>query len=248
MDYRTRRLVNGVIVVCILSIIAVVVVGLLARRTSGVDFTILFQDAKGLPIGSQVTLRGLRVGEVTRVELGTDKKTIEVDVSITPQYANEIPEPAGVTARIKKSLFLPGNYSIALVIQKDAKGHMPKGGRVEGVESWAGEKKFEAKGAIRRTYEAAAEKTSARMDQLKDWWAKRGETKQQKKINKQMFDWLEKVETIDPDTPPAKIKALRTEAKMLAAEWRAEGFEEEAVQIEETADALDDFEKSETTK
>lgn len=248
MDYRTRRLVNGVIVVCILSIVAVVAIGLLTRRTTGAHFTLLFRDAKGLPVGAQVTMRGLRIGEVTRVELGADKKTIEVDVSIAPQYSDEIPEPPGLTARIKSSLFLPGNYSVALVIQKDAKGRIANGARVEGVDSWAGEKKFSAKGAIRRTFTATAEKTSARIDQVKDWWAKRGEQKERKKINTQMFDWLEKVEGIDPDTPPAKIEALRAEAKLLADQWRADGFTEEAQRIEEMADALEEFQEPEETQ
>jgi len=244
MDYRTRRLVNGVIVVCVLAIVASIVIGLLASRSSGVDFTVLFEDAKGLPVGAPVTMRGLRVGEVTRVELGEDKEHIEVDLSIFPQYAPDIPAPPGVTARIKKSMVLPGNYSVALVFRQDATGRMPQGARIEGVNSWAGEKSFEAKGAIRRAWEAAAEKTSAKMDQLRDWWEMRGEKKDREKIRGQMHDWLEEVEALPVDAPPSRVAALRGKAKLLADEWREEGYDEEAKQIEEVADSLEDMEKA----
>jgi hypothetical protein len=244
MDYRSRRLVNGVIIVCLLAMATALAIGLLARRATGVDFTILFEDAKGLPVGAPVTMRGLRVGEVTRVELGGDKIHIEVDVSVFPQYAPEIPEPPGVTARIKKGLLLPGNYSVTLIRQKGSSGRMPQGGTITGVESWADEKKFEAKGAVRRAYEAAAEKTSQRIESVKDWWAERGEKKERKKIHEQLVEWLDEVEALPSDAPPVKIEALRAKAGLMAEEWRKEGFEEEATRIEEIAESLEELEKA----
>ncbi len=246
MDYRERRLINGVIIVILLAIATVVVVALLTGRQKGVAFTIVFKDAQGLPVGAPVTLRGLRVGEVNRVELAQDREHVEVDVSIFPAYGADIPEPGGVTARIKKSLLLPGNFSVALIKRKDAKGHMPNGARIEGVENWAGEKSFQARGAIRTAYRAAMEKASDKMDQFKQWWANRAHEKERKEIQHQLLAWLDEWENLDPEAPPSRIEALRKKADIMAQEWRKNGFEEEAKQLEDAAKSLADMEKAES--
>lgn len=244
MDARTRRLLNGVIAVVFLLIGITIAVGLLTRRTQGSNFTIVFKDAKGLPIGSPVTLRGLRIGEVTRVALAKDGEHIEVDVRIEAAYAEEIPAPPGVSARIKKSLFLPGNYSVALTIHKGAEGRMPQGARINGVESWIGEKTFEAKDAVKRSYRATIEKTSDKIDQLKDWWKGRGEKKEAAERDDEMRKLLERLENIDEDDPRGGIEALRLQAGELAKKRRQQGLDEEAEQLEDIAEVLAEYEKA----
>ncbi len=244
MDYRTRRLANGVIVVCVLAIVASIAIGVLTSKAQGVQFTVVFEDAQGLPVGAPVTLRGLRVGEVTRVELAKDHEHVEIDLAIRPEYTPEIPEE-GITARIKKSLVLPGNYAVALVILKDAKGQMPNGARIEGVDNWAEEKKFVARGALSRAYDAAVDKTHEKMEAFKAWWAERGQKKEREEVQQQLLEWLDEWENLDADTPPTRLAALRVKAERLAEEWREKGFEEEAMQLEEIADSIRELEAQE---
>ena len=247
MDYRERRLINGVIIVILLAVAAVVAVALLTGRQKGVAFTITFKDAQGLPVGAPVTMHGLRVGEVNSVEFAQDREHVDVGVTIFPAYGADIPEPGGVTARIKKSLLLPGNYSVALIKRRDAKGHMPDGARIEGVENWAGEKSFQARGAIATAYRAAMNKASDKMDQLKQWWANREHEKERKEIRQQLLVWLDEWENLDPEAPPSRIEALRKKADIMAQEWRKQGFEEEAKQLEDAASSLNDMEKAKSS-
>ncbi len=250
MDYRTRRLLNGALLVVFLGIVATVAVVALVSRPKGVSFTIVFKDARGLGLGAPVTLKGVKVGEVTRVEFMKHTNYVEVDVAIEPKQAAHVPDARWLSARIRRSWILPGNQQVALIIQRGAQGQIAEGARVAGVESLAGELVFLGTGRARDAYKKGMEKAGEKLDAARDWWQNRksgdGEdSKAAARARKALGEWFERLETLgdkDSDDPKKEIAKLRRAAEDLRKEWKREGLTEEAAQMDKIIEALKEYE------
>jgi len=245
MDPRTRRLINGVIFVMVLAIIAAIAIGIISRRPKGITFTIAFKDARGLALGAPVMLQGFRVGEVTRVALVKEVSGVEVDAAIAPNYVDQVPAPEFLTARIKKPLLLPGGGEVVLIRLKNAKGQMPDGARIDGVEGLTGEMRFRAKGAIKRAYAKTAEKTSDTIDRFRTWWAEKRDKKQGAgKARKELDAWLNDLENLDYPPTPTESRTLRARGELLQKSWEAQKLDEEAREMGKMLQSVEEYEKA----
>ncbi len=81
------------VLIALVAIVATAGIGIFgwkfAERHRSFDFTLVFEDAKNLHEGQFVVYNGVRIGNVTDVRLGDDRK-IAVTVAIDPEHRDKV--------------------------------------------------------------------------------------------------------------------------------------------------------------
>ena len=154
-----------------LVIAALVAVIVIVDKGSGLNYTVVFDDARGLPVGAAVKLNGVQVGEVTAIRFSDEAAgAVEVDLRVYGEHAKRIHGQGDTTARIKKDSMVLGKSYVEVFNRGAANGpELAAGSKIEGLDSWAEEQLWKGKGTADDAFAKAMETGKQSFDKLQGW-------------------------------------------------------------------------------
>ena len=157
------------------ALLAVVLAGIFIvdRQVSGLRYTLLFEDARGLQAGAPVQLQGVTVGKVESVEHGADG-LVEVAVRIEPRHAPLVHGGDNTSGRIHRQGIVFRSAYVELLNKGERGEGLAAGTRVRGLEGKADELLWRGGGAITDSMRKAIEAGSVQLDRLEQWAATDG--------------------------------------------------------------------------
>ncbi|HET6576326.1 MAG TPA: MlaD family protein, partial [Fimbriiglobus sp.] len=126
MAERSLRLRLGLFVAAALGVLSLLVVlfgGTPTLFANRAKYTVLFPEAPGLAVGTPVRKSGVRVGEVTALDLDEATGQVRVNVEVDPKHVPRTGEDAVITRG-----FLSGDTALDFVPKTTAEGPAPSRG------------------------------------------------------------------------------------------------------------------------
>lgn len=117
------------------------------KRHEALEFTLLFDDAKTLHPGQFVIYNGVRIGEVTSVELGDDRK-VAVAVSIQPEHRAKVYQEAVFVIERPSFTDISGERQITMKDTSGAHTTIQQGAMINGSNTLWDEMTKRAKGIL----------------------------------------------------------------------------------------------------
>lgn len=173
---RRRKSFSGLLITLLILLLILGGLLLFARwQSRGLDYTLHFEDAKGLRAGDPVMLSGVQIGEVKGVELAGERD-VRVKVRVDDEHAEKV--LAGSTAVISNPAFPNVSGQKVVEIHNPAvaeEGALPEGAEITGREglvdlkAWQIEQRLQNLGGeLSEQSRSMAEKISVMAEEMKD--------------------------------------------------------------------------------
>lgn len=229
---------NLIFVSLVLLGVAALVAIVLIDRPTGLQYTVMFEDADNLPVGAPVRMQGIQIGEVTGVRL-SDRQPgmVEVDLKIHAPHRRRIHEAPNTSARIKKDSMVLGQPYVEVLNRGDLGAGLQAGSVVQGVDGWTQEKLWLAGGAMGEAYEKALTVGREHLDRLEEW-ATEGEGARKKEEVLAYLQSLEEAAGTRAGAARERLSAAMERGRELWRGLREEKAPEAAEQVRQSLEAL----------
>lgn len=135
------------VLIALVAVVAAAGIGIFgwkfAERHRSLDFTIVFDDAKNLREGQFVVYNGVRIGTVTDVRLGDDRK-VTVAVAIDPEHRAKVYSEAIYTIESPTLINVSGEKQVTMKDVGAARTRIEKGAMIQGTNGFLDEWKRRA--------------------------------------------------------------------------------------------------------
>lgn len=196
-------------------------------------YNVFFPEAPGLAVGTPVRKSGVRIGEVTGIELDEATNRVRVRVETEAQYKPRMSEDAVITRGL-----LSGDTTLDFIPKADEKGNLlavgdpyPPGSDIVGVPPLNTQRLIsQAQTAVPNANEALARfsatvakfenvgpKAEKSLDEISSFMKSAREiVPELRETNKQVQEFIgtqAKADPADPDQPPANLRTLTKEVQ-----------------------------------
>lgn len=116
----------GLVVLTVLGVVVLFgLTALISHQHRSLNYTILFEDAKGLSPGDRVQMNGVNIGVVEQVVLGDPSEKVRVGVQIDPEHAEKIQAHSTAIIRGVSMVNVSGQHDIEVINAPDTDSKTP---------------------------------------------------------------------------------------------------------------------------
>lgn len=128
-----------------------------AESPTELRFVLTFKDANGLRPGQFVIYKGVRIGEVTAVDL--HDSLVKVNIVVNEKYRDQIYQEAKFTIEKLSTINPTGEHQVLMSDRGKVRTPVMEGSVLVGTEGWVGQVAGSLKDAVTSAADAAARMT-----------------------------------------------------------------------------------------